>query len=371
MPGPLSKMNSDRPIVFLVPGDPGQRTGGYSYVRRIVEGLTAQGLTVRLQGLAGSFPDTDAEARGAIDRALDAVENDAVVVIDGLALSGLPPLAERHRARLVLLALVHHPLADETGLSVAQSRWYFASEKTALARVRGVIVTSDYTAARLADFDVVPSRIAVVPPGVDRPGPYDLAGESRADAALQILCVATLAPRKGQDLLVAALAQCRDLAWQCALAGSVDRHPEYVSALRAQIEQLGLDERIDLCGELDDNGIAQAYRQADLFVLPSWYEGYGMVITEAMAHGLPVITTTGGALAHTVNPAASLVVPPGDSDALAAALRQALEEPERRQLLAAGAEKVRAELPTWTDASATFGDAIMHLLNKRTEPPRG
>lgn len=355
-------MTSDQPIVFLVPGDPGQRTGGYGYVRRIVEALGNRGFIVTLQGLAGVFPETDAEARKAIDQALDAVPEGAAVIIDGLALGGLPPLAERHRQRLNLIALVHHPLADETGLTTAQSRWLFASEKTALSRVQGVIVTSEFTAGRLADFDVDPARIAVVTPGVDLPTATRRPRMSSPDAPWDILCVATLAPRKGQDLLISALAQCSDLSWHCTLAGSAERYPDYVDKLRQQIEQLGLTDRIELRGELDDAGLARAYAQADLFVLPSWYEGYGMVISEALANGLPIITTSGGALAYTAAPEASIRVTPGDSDVLGAALLQVLTEPERRQQLIAGAAQARRHLRSWPETAETFASAVERLL---------
>ncbi|WP_148862546.1 glycosyltransferase family 4 protein [Marinobacter fonticola] len=357
-------MRSDQPqTVFLVPGDPNQRTGGYGYVRSIVGSLRERGQNVRLSGLEGAFPETDTLAQQSLDDALDELADRTTVIIDGLALSGLPPLQARHTTRLRVLALVHHPLADETGLSQERQRAYFASEKAALRHVKGVIVTSEFTARRLIDFDVEPARIEVVTPGVDKP---DSIGPDRfrtPEQPFRLLCVATLAPRKGQDLLVEALAQCRDYPWHCSLAGSTERHPDFVASLRKQIEQLGLAERIDICGELGEQALAQAYRGADVFILPSWYEGYGMVVTEALAYGLPVITTTGGALAFTAASEASIKVPPGDVTALRAALTQVLSEPERHRQLVAGAGRARNNLRSWSDAGEAFADAIQKLLN--------
>ncbi|BES71724.1 glycosyltransferase family 4 protein [Marinobacter nanhaiticus D15-8W] len=359
-------MRSDRPhIVFLAPGDPNQRTGGYGYTRRIVQCLRDRGHTVDLDGLEGAFPETDALAQRAMDNALDALEDNTVVIIDGLALCGLPALADRHIQRLRVLALEHHPLADETGLTQAQQAYFFQSEKAALARVGGVIVTSDFTARRLQDFDVDPSRIEVVTPGVDRPVPADAGKRLVSDRPLEILCVATLAPRKAQDVLVEALARCQDYDWHCTLAGSTDRHPDYVASLKAQIDQLHLNDRIELCGELEEQGLAEAYRNADLFVLPSWYEGYGMVITEALAYGLPVITTTGGALAYTASDQAAIKVQPGDAGALGAAMIQLFSSSERLQQLVAGAAQARDELQSWSEAGERFAKAIDTLLSGR------
>lgn len=349
-------------IVFLVPGDPGQRTGGYGYTRCIVQSLRDSGYAVDLKGLEGAFPETDALAQRAMDDALDALADDTVVIVDGLALCGLPPLADRHTERLRILALDHHPLADETGLTQAQQAHFLQSEKAALARVEGVIVTSEFTARRLQDFDVEPSRIEVVTPGVDRPALAAAEQHPVADRPFQILCVATLAPRKGQDVLIDALARCQDYDWHCTLAGSNDRHPDYVASLQAQIDQLHLNDRIELCGELEEQGLADAYRNADLFVLPSWYEGYGMVITEALAYGLPVVTTTGGALAYTGSDQAAIKVQPGDAGALGAALIQLFSSPERLHQLVAGATRAREELQSWTDAGERFARAIDTLL---------
>lgn len=357
-------MHFDQPrIVFLVPGDPNQRTGGYEYTRQVVGSLREQGLNVALKGLEGTFPETDAQALQAMNAALDALDDDTVVVIDGLALCGLPPLAGHHTRRLRVLALVHHPLADETGLPEAQQQRFLQSEKAALARVAAVIVTSEFTARRLHDFDVEQARIEVVTPGVDRPVLDANKRYRQPGQPLQLLCVATLAPRKAQDILIDALARCQTDNWHCMLAGSTDRHPDYVAALRAQIVRLGLGDRIELCGELGEQGLAAAYGHADLFVLPSWYEGYGMVITEALAHGLPVITTTGGALAYTASDDAAIKVAPGNTEALTEALEQVFSEEGRLEQLAAGAVQARENLQSWTEAGERFAEAMIALLD--------
>ena len=338
---------------FIVPGDPAQRTGGYLYDAHIVTELRRLGWTVAVHGLPGSFPEADASARDALERTLATLPSGRLVVVDGLALGGLPEVAIRHGCRLRLVALVHHPLADERGLSLARRHCLLASERAALAAVGRVITTSPWTARRLADFGLQPSRVSTVEPGVT---PLALA---RADGEPpRLLCVGTVSPRKGQDLLVRALARLRDTPWHCDCIGSSTRDPDFAGAVAGLIHEAGLDDRIQLHGECDDAHLRAAYAGADLFVLPSHYEGYGMVVTEAIAAGLPVLTTTGGALSETLPPGAGIVVPPDDVDALTEALAALIGDRARRHALREGARKARAALRDWPQAGAEFAAAL-------------
>lgn len=342
-----------RRLDFIVPGDPAQRTGGYLYDAHIVTELRRLGWTVAVHGLLGRFPEADATARDALERTLATLPSGRLAVVDGLALGGLPEVAIRHGCRLRLVALVHHPLADERGLSLARRHCLLASERAALAAVGRVITTSPWTARRLADFGLQPSRVRTVEPGVT---PLALA---RADGEPpRLLCVGSVSPRKGQDLLVRALARLRDTPWHCDCIGSSTRHPDFAGAVAGLIHEAGLDDRIQLHGECDDAHLRAAYAGADLFVLPSHYEGYGMVVTEAIAAGLPVLTTTGGALSETLPPGAGIVVPPDDVDALTEALAALIGDRARRHALREGARKARAALRDWPQAGAEFAAAL-------------
>ena len=338
---------------FIVPGDPAQRTGGYLYDAHIVTELRRLGWTVAVHGLPGRFPEADATARDALERTLATLPSGRLVVVDGLALGGLPEVAIRHGCRLRLVALVHHPLADERGLSLARRHCLLASERAALAAVGRVITTSPWTARRLADFGLQPSRVSTVEPGVT---PLALA---RADGEPpRLLCVGTVSPRKGQDLLVRVLACLRDTPWHCDCIGSSTRDPDFAGAVAGLIHEAGLDDRIQLHGECDDAHLRAAYAGADLFVLPSHYEGYGMVVTEAISAGLPVLTTTGGALSETLPPGAGIAVPPDDVDALTEALAALIGDRARRHALREGARKARAALRDWPQAGAEFAAAL-------------
>ncbi|WP_168380869.1 glycosyltransferase family 4 protein [Modicisalibacter radicis] len=347
----------ERTLSLLVAGDPGQLTGGYVYDARIAEALREQGWRVSVIGLEGRFPEPDAGAARALDATLADHPDGARVVIDGLAMGGLPEVIADHAERLDLTALVHHPLADETGLDPAQRTRFMISETRALGAVGRVIVTSAFTARRLADFDVPAEHITAIEPGVAR-APLSPRATADQPGPARLLCVATITPRKGHEVLVDALARLADRDWQAICIGGLDRDAGHARHVRERIAAHGLEARVELAGERAHDQLADAYRDADLFVLPSHYEGYGMVISEALAHGLPVIATTGGALAHTLPRDAGLAVPPGDSAALAEALRRWFDEPELRQRLRQGAQRAREGLADWSDAGRAFAAAL-------------
>jgi len=343
--------------VFLVPGDPASPTGGYVYDRRIIEGLRARGWSVALHSPGDGYPAPDAVALAEAERVVGALPDGALVVADGLAFGVLPELVHRHAQRLRWIALVHHPLALETGLAPEVRDALRRSEREALASARGVIVTGPSTARALADYGVPAERIAVVEPGTE-PAPLAMGS---GGGALQLLCVGTVSARKGQRELIEALAPLADRRWTLHCAGSPDRDPPALAALQAAIARHGLEARVRLHGALDASQLGVLYAQADLFVLPSFHEGYGMALAEALARGLPILSTTAGAIPDTVPPDAGVLVPAGDVPALHAALRQLLDEPARRASLAQGARRAREHLPDWLAAVARFASALERM----------
>jgi glycosyltransferase involved in cell wall biosynthesis len=347
------------PIHVLLPGSLGDLTGGTLYDRRIVEGLRARGHSVSVHELDGRFPFPPLEALTAAEATLAALPDGALAVADGLAFGAMPEVVARHAHRLRLVALVHHPLALETGLSATRAAALAASETRALGHARRVVVTSRSTAALLADYAVPESRIRVVEPGTD-PAPL-AAGSAEAGGPPRLLCVGTITPRKGHMLLVEALGALSHLDWRLRCAGSLTRDPRTAARLRDRIAALGLAERILLLGELPPAELAREYAWADVFVLPSLFEGYGMAYAEALARGLPVLGTTGGAIADTVPAAAGLLVEPGAADALRDGLSRLLTDAGLRRRLAAGAARVRKHLPDWPTAAARFAEAIANV----------
>lgn len=346
-------------VCLVAPHPLDQRTGGYLYDRHMMDGLAQRGWRVVRQGARGRFPDPDAAARASVSEMLARQPDGSRVVIDGLAMAGLPEPVAAHADRLRIVALVHHPVAEETGLDPQAAARLGALEARALAAATGVIVTSPFTGQVLIDrYGVDPACIRVAVPGTDRAPAA--AGPAPGDP-LQLLVVASVTRRKGHDVLVRALAMLRNRAWRCVCAGSLDRAPEFAREVRATVERAGLADRIRLVGECDPQTLERLYAGSSIFVLPSHYEGYGMVLAEALAHSLPVVSTTAGAIPSTVPGDAGLLCAPGDDQALAAALATLLGDDARRRSMAAAARRHAEALPGWSDAAVVFERCLLEL----------
>jgi glycosyltransferase involved in cell wall biosynthesis len=344
-------MNS---LVLLVPGRLDTRTGGYLYDRQIVAGLQQRGWSVSVRELDGSFPLPTPWARLDTARVLSEIPDGSLVLIDGLALGAMPDEAWHESRRLRLVGLVHHPLANETGWEPHVARRFEQSERRALAAVRRVIVTSRETADGLLRYQVSSSRIDIVEPGTAAaPLARGSSGEVR-----QLLCVGSLVPRKGHDTLLRALIQLPGSNWLLTCIGSHYYSPATVQRLRAQIEAEALDEHVRLIGEVDPATLDSYYEGTDVFVLPTRHEGYGMAVAEALARGVPVISTPTGGIAELIGRDAGILVPPDDPDALTAALWRVLDDEGFRQRLREGARRVRARIPDWSTQSGLMADAL-------------
>ena len=345
-----------RNAAFAVPGDLATPTGGYVYDRRIIAELSLRDWRIEVVDLGDGFPYPAVATRAAACARLAALPPGHPIVIDGLAFGVLAEAAAALRASHPLVALVHHPLALESGLSAADAASLRASERSALACARHVIATSAAVARLLVDdYGVSAGRVSVVEPGTDRvlPAPRKREGE------VKLLAVGSVIPRKGYDVLVAALARLRHLPWRLIIAGDRGRSPQTSRRLRAEIARLGLADRITLLGAVTSAELSPLYACTDLFVLPSRFEGYGMAYTEAIAHGVPVIGTTAGAVPQTVPADAGVLVAPDDVEALTATLQRLIANPHERERLAAGARA--AKFPSWSEQAALFARVLESL----------
>jgi glycosyltransferase involved in cell wall biosynthesis len=351
---------SARALEFVIPGDLQAATGGYVYDRRMIAGLRQLGWQVTTHTLDASFPQPTAGALAQAQATLARLPDQALVLLDGLALGAMPHIVHPHAKRLRLLALIHHPLAAESGLAATQALDLARSERLALQAMRHVLVTSHATRQALLPYGVDPARVSVVEPGTDA-APL---APRRHGNTLHMLCVATLTPRKGHDLLFEALAPLSP-HWQLTCVGSLTRSPATVEALRHQLRRLRLDRQVTLAGEVDGTTLAQWYAQANLFVLPTRFEGYGMAVAEALAHGLPVISTPVGAIPELVGSQAGLLVAVEDVTLLRAALDRVLSEPDLLDSLALGAQAVRGTLPRWPDSCALMSRVLQNASDHR------
>jgi glycosyltransferase involved in cell wall biosynthesis len=332
-----------RPVHVVLPGDvddPASPSGGNLYDRRVCSGL-AQGRPVHEIAVAGSWPLPSRASRDALGRELAAVPDGGVVLLDGLVACGVPDVIVPEAARLRLVVLVHLPLGDERGAAPELD----ARERETLHTAAAVVATSAWTARRLVEHHGLPAeRVHVVVPGSD---PAPLARGS--DGVAGLLCVGSLTATKGQDLLVEALAEVADLGWRCTVVGPLLRDPAYVTSLRKAITARGLDGRIELTGPRTGDELAATFAAADLLVMPSRAESFGMVAVEALARGIPVLATALDGIAEALGRAPSGAVPGllVPHEHLAEGLRRWLSDGDLRDGLRAAARERRPTVPTW------------------------
>ncbi|WP_186419579.1 glycosyltransferase family 4 protein [Bosea sp. CS1GBMeth4] len=345
-------------IVFAIPGDLSLPTGGYAYDRRLLKEWREMGVAARHLPLPGGFPKPSAADLAETGRAILSQPFDSVLLIDGLAYGAFPESIAAGLAGRVV-ALVHHPLGLETGLSPDEAAQFVRREAAALRHAEAVVTSSETTKRLLvADFSVPAERITVAEPGVD---PTARAAGSGSET-VALLAVGSLVPRKGYDVLVAALEALADRPWRLTIVGADDRAPDTTVALKAQIAAAGLSGRIRLAGVLGQAELDAAYASADLFVMPSLFEGYGMVLTEALARGLPILCTTGGAAAKTAPDAAALKVPPGDVAALRAGLARLLDDGQERSRRADAAWHAAGALPRWRETATIVAEVCAKVM---------
>jgi glycosyltransferase involved in cell wall biosynthesis len=282
------------------------------------------------------------------------------IVVDGLAYGVLAEEAKNLCRERPIVALVHHPLAFETGLSAVEAEAFRASERAALACASQVVATSRSTARILCnEFDVMQDRLTVIEPGTDR-----VDHEQQAiSGMIVLLAVGAVVPRKGYDVLLAAIALLKNGPWRLIIAGDRSRSPETVRLLDEAVVKLKLASHVNFVGVLSPDELAGFYASADVFVLPSRFEGYGMAFTEAMAYGLPVVATNAGAIPDTVPADAGILVAPDDPVALAAALQRLIERPDEREKLAAGAREAAQSFPSWRDSARLFAQVLDRVVD--------
>jgi glycosyltransferase involved in cell wall biosynthesis len=341
--------------------DPARPSGGNTYDRRVCQGLAALGWAVHEHAVPGAWPRPDEAGRTALARAVRRIPDDAVVLLDGLIASTAPEALVPQARRLRQVVLVHMPLGhrlpdDEAGAVRAR-------EREVLAAAAAVVTTSAWTRHRLGELYALPAdRVHVAEPGVDA------ACLARGTAAGDsLLCVAALTPDKGQDVLLDGLAMVTDLSWRCECLGSLVRDPAFADGVRRATQIEGLGDRVGFPGPLFGPELERAYAAADLLVLASRAETYGMVVTEALARGLPVLATEVGGVTEALGHGEDgtrpgLLIPPGDPAALGAALRAWLEDAELRERLRLAARERRAKLRPWAATASAVGDVLVGVV---------
>ncbi len=345
-------------VAFAIPGDLELATGGYAYARRMLQHLPEHGVTAHHIALPDTFPAPTESDLEITRHLLAQIAPSTPILFDGLAFGALPPDLVTEIASPII-ALVHHPLALETGLEPHRKRHLQALERVALQHAAAVIATSPLTARTLvSDYGVDEDQLAIAEPGT-----VPALRATGTGDPLTMLAVGAIIPRKAYSILIDALAhliETHDVAmdWHLIIVGATDRDAQEANLVRERILASGLRRNITIAGEISARELSRLYARADLFVLPSLYEGYGMVLAEAMARGLPIISTTGGAAAETVPNAAAIKVSPADAVALGDAIATAMMDDERRAEMASASWTAGRRLPDWPDSAATIAAVI-------------
>lgn len=329
--------------------DPSRPSGGNEYDQRVCAGLRDRGWTVLTREVAGRWPGPDSASRAALTSALAAIPDGALVLLDGLVASAHPEVLLPEGRRVRIVVLVHLPLgcgADADGQTNAEVR---TRERAVLLSAAGVVATSRW--ARdwlLTAYGLAPERLRAVTPGAQ---PARLAsGTARGD---RLLCVGAVTPAKGQDVLVAGLAEIAGLEWTCHVIGSLRGDPVFAAGLRERSREAGLGDRLVFSGPRTRTELDELYAAADLVAVPSRIETYGMVVTEALARGLPVVASDVGGVPEALGVAPSgqrpghLVAAESPAE-LAAALRRWLTDAGWRDALRRAARERRDWLSDWS-----------------------
>jgi glycosyltransferase involved in cell wall biosynthesis len=335
-------------MTFVVPGSIDARTGGSIYDRRMVDGLRRRGWRVDVRELDDSFPFPPPAALRRAAKSFADLPSGRLVLVDGLAFGAMPDVLEREAGRLRLVPIVHLPLAATIGFDAQSAKRLEVLERRAWTTAGFVVITGLATRELMGAHGLSHDRVVVVEPGTD-PAPV---ARGSGSSLVHLVTVAALTPGKGHELLIEALGAVPARGWRLTCAGSLTRHHPTVQQVRAAIARLGLADRVALCGELDAGAVAACYERADVVVVPSLRETFGMTAAEALARGLPVIGTTTGAIPSLVGDEAGLLVRPGDREALSRALWRMIEDAGLRRCLSDGARRVRDRLRDW-DAAAS------------------
>jgi glycosyltransferase involved in cell wall biosynthesis len=337
--------------------DPSRPSGGNTYDRRVCDGLATLGWSVHEHAVPGRWPRPAPASLTALGDVIRGIPDGATVLLDGLVASTAPEVLEPEARRLRLVALVHMPLGhrppdDRPG----DTR---RGERAVLGAATAVITTSGWTRRRLLELYQLPNdRIHVAQPGVEaaEPAPGTTAGGA-------LLCVAAVTFDKGHDVLLGALVSVADLPWKCTCVGSLDRAPAFAADLRRRVADAGLEARVHFTGPRTGTALADSYAAADVTVLASRAETYGMVVTESLARELPVIATDVGGVTEALGQGSDgsrpgLLVAPEDPAAFGSALRAWLADATLRERLRQAARRRRRSLRPWTVTASVIGDVL-------------
>lgn len=343
---------------FIVPGDINQYTGGFIYAKRIIKELRQIGRNVILHELSEEFPNEVIPEKISLKMIFDQVFDNDIVIIDWLGILAFEKVLEIHHSRVIFIALIHNPVHIDTQTF---SKINFEQiEIKFLSMFQQVIVTSEYTAELLRKY-TKGLEISTINPGIDKPAKINDSYTPNSKQPVRIISVGSIIPRKGLFVLIEALSQLKKFQWKLICVGNVDRDKKYVENIKMKITSHNLMDRIEFTGNVSAHKLSKLYQSSDIFVLPSNFESYGMVLAEAMIYSLPIITTNAGAIPYTVSTNSAILIKPGSVNELVEALYKLITDIEFRKYKAKESKKAGKQLLTWRDAAKKFDSIVNNV----------
>lgn len=269
-------------IYLLFTGEYYSISGGYIYNRKLVENLKTFGVEVKLVQLSEKQVSDSPGTTENLELILSKIPTGSILLIDSLAFGSNHTLWKKYYHSQILVPLIHLPLF----LNIDFSSDFMIKEKEleALSFARHIIVTSSFTKLALEKEGVSVSKISVIIPGVEvltKKKHYPFFPR-------QFLCVSNINRYKNQLLLLTVLTRLKHFDWILHLVGSTRTDPDYFYTILSFISANELDKKVVIHGELSGDRLFEKYSQSDLFLFPSTFETYGMVIAEALNSGVPV-----------------------------------------------------------------------------------
>ncbi len=346
-------------ILFVIPGDINLPTGGYRYDRKIIDAWRKSGIKVELMSIEGNFPfPSHQEKENAIAKINNFPKAD-IAVVDGLLGGAAPEFLKHLSQKLPVTALIHHPLCLENGLDKETAGHLKQTEKQGLKHTNAIITTSPQTSRTVANlFNYNPSKITSVLPGVER----GIISNGSDSETINLLCVGSIIERKGHKDLLEALSSLKHLNWKLDCIGSTQFDKSLYANLQSRVTQEELSQKITFHGDVSEQALEAAYSSADIFVLPSLFEGYGMAYAEALVRGIPVIGTIAGAIPETVPENCGILVEPSNIPALSSVIETMITDKKLRNNYRNNAIAAEPNFPTWESSADKFAGILKETI---------
>jgi glycosyltransferase involved in cell wall biosynthesis len=342
---------------FIIPGDINTLAGGYVYDKMILEGLRRKGHIVSVHELDADFPFPSSDSLIRCKHVFKTIPAGDPILIDSLIFGSIPDILGDLHAKNPIVAIIHLPLSKNPNYSPSIQAQLARQEKVAFRYTDKVVAVSDFTKQLLAEYNVDPSIIKVINPGVS-------AVSQKTDfpgCPEKLLCVGSYLPGKGQILLVEALAKIKSLPWTLNMYGIKEFDRAYVQNILTKIKIEGLSDRIFMNSPVSNEELHNCYLNADLFILPTYFENFCMSLNDALAHGLPVITTNGSGIPYSVPGNMGLFVRHGNVPELSDAIRKLLTDPIIYKEIYTNASQYCKSAKTWIDAINQFHALIFEF----------